>query len=414
MGIFGFIQSNFRFLSAGMVVSFSSSYGQTFFVSLFAAQIMATYNLSDGEWGAVYTVATTASAIVMFWAGAVTDYFRVRVLVWAVMPGLALTCLWMSANTWLVGLVIIVFLLRFLGQGMMSQLAVTAMARWFVARRGLALSISAIGFAAGTALFPVVFASLLERHDWRSLWILAAALVMATLPIVLWLLSAERTPQSHAQSSNAVGMDGRHWTRKDVITSPFFWLLMPMLLGPPAWGTALFFQQVHIAEVKGFSLVEYLALLPLLTTVSVACMLISGQLIDRFGSARLIQLYLVPFVLAFVTISISDTLFGVAIGFVFFGIGAGVQATVPAAFWAEFFGTRFIGSIKAVSTSVMVFGSAVGPGISGALIDLGYDFPEQMLAYAAYFVIAGALVWLAVEKARPRLSVARQVDVKGT
>ena len=111
----GFLQTNIRFLSAGMVISFSSSYGQTFFVSLFAAQIMAAYNLSDGEWGAVYTIATAASALVMFWAGAVTDHFRVRVLVWAVMPGLALTCVWMSANTWLVGLGIIVFLLRFLG-----------------------------------------------------------------------------------------------------------------------------------------------------------------------------------------------------------------------------------------------------------------------------------------------------------
>jgi MFS family permease len=236
---------------------------------------------------------------------------------------------------------------------------------------------------------------------------LAGALVLATLPLVLWLLSAERTPQSHAEASNALGMDARHWTRNDVITSPFFWLLMPLLLGPPAWGTALFFQQVHIAEVKGFSLVEYLALLPLLTTVSVTFMLISGQLIDRFGSARLIQIYLVPFALAFVIIALSDTLFGVAIGFVLFGVGTGVQATVPAAFWAEFFGTRHIGSIKAVSTSVMVFGSAIGPGISGMLIDLGYDFPDQMLAYALYFVAAIGLVWVAVEKARLRLTVAR-------
>ena len=414
MSIFSFIQANLRFLGAGMVISFSSSYGQTFFVSLFAAQIMATYGLSDGEWGALYTIATTASAIVMFWAGAVTDHFRVRVLAWVVMPALALTCVWMAANTWLIGLGIIVFLLRFLGQGMMSQLAVTAMARWFIARRGLALSISAIGFAVGTALFPVMFASLLEIFEWRTLWVLAGALVLITLPLVLWLLSAERTPQSHAESSDARGMDAKHWTRNDVLASPFFWLLMPMLLGPPAWGTALFFQQVHIAEVKGFALVEYLALLPLLTIVSVTFMLISGQLIDRFGSARLIQLYLVPFVLAFVVIALSDTLFGVAIGFIFFGIGAGVQATVPAAFWAEFFGTRHIGSIKAVSTSVMVFGSAVGPGISGALIDLGYTFPEQMLAYAAYFVFAIALVWIAVEQARPRLTVTREIDVKGT
>ncbi len=398
-----FIRSNGRFLTAGVVISFSSSYGQTFFVSIFAAQIMAFYGLTDGEWGAVYTIATTVSAAVMFWAGATVDHFRVRKLAWFVVPGLALTCALMAVNTWVIGLTLIVFLLRFLGQGMMSHLAITSMARWFVARRGLALSISALGFAIGTSVFPILFAYLLDHFDWRVLWLLASGLLLLTFPLILWLLAAERTPQSLAKESTVTGMDNQHWSRRDVLRSPFFWLLLPMLLGPPAWGTALFFQQVHIADVKGFSLVEYLSLIPLLTGVSVVVMLISGQLIDRFGTPVLIKLYLVPYILAFIVISVAESLFLVAFGMMLFGVGAGIQSTVPTAFWAEFFGTKHIGAIKAISTSVMVFGSAIGPGISGALIDLGYDFPTQMIAYALYFVVAGAMVWVAVDRAKMRL-----------
>ncbi len=410
MAVIRFLRENAQFLSAGGLLSFSSCYGQTFFIAIFAAQIMGSYGLSDGQWGGLYTLSTTASAVVMFWAGALADRFRVRALAWVVMPALALVCLAMSANTTIVGLIVIVFLLRFLGQGMMSQLAVVAMARWFVARRGLALSISALGFALGQAAFPVVVASLFGFFSWRAIWILSAMLLMLTFPVILWLLSAERTPQSHVEAANSAGMHGRHWTRAEVMRSRLFWMLMPMLLGPPAWGTALFFQQVHIAYVKDWPLVDYLALIPLLTAVSVVVTVLSGQAIDRFGSARLAIVYLIPLALAFLVIGLAETLAMAAVGMALFGVGAGIQATLPAAFWAEFFGTRNIGAIKAVSTSIMVFGSAVGPGISGALIDFGLTFPEQMIGISIFFVAANILVWVAVREARTHLPSA-QIDV---
>lgn len=404
MPFFAFLKGNARFLSAGVLLTFSSSFGQTYFIAIFAAQIMAAYGLTHGEWGGVYTVSTTASAAVMFWAGSLTDHFRVRLLALFVFPALAAVCVAMALSSSLLFLLLSVFLLRLLGQGMMSQLAVTAMARWFDARRGLALSIAAMGFAIGQAVLPVLLAGLLVFMDWRLIWSACAALLFAILPIVIWLLKAERTPQSLAKESPTTGMGGRHWTRGEVIQSPIFWLLLPMLLGPPSWGTALFFQQVHIAEVKGWPLVEYLGLIPLLTVVAVTTTLLSGQLIDRFGSAKLIHIYLLPWILGFAILAGATTLTAAAAAFVVFGVSMGLQATVIAAFWAEFFGTRFIGAIKATSTSIMVFGSAIGPGISGAFIDFGIGFPAQMPWIAAYFSAAFILVLFAVARARRALA----------
>lgn len=408
MALLTFLRENIRFLSAGAVLSFSSSYGQTVFIAIFAAQIMDAYGLSDGQWGALYTLSTTASALAMFWAGGLADLFRIRTLTWVIVPALALVCLAMAASTHVVGLVVIVFLLRLLGQGMMTQLAVVAMARWFAARRGLALSLSALGLAAGTAAFPVLVASLFEIMSWRAVWVLSAALLMLTLPLILWLLSAERLPKSHAEAPDAAGMSGRHWTRPEVLRSRVFWLLVPMLLGPPAWGTALYFQQVHVAEVKNWPLVDYLALVPLLAAISVVSTLLSGQAIDRFGVARLANVYLLPMALAFFIIGQAETIAMAAVGFAALGVGIGIQATLPAAFWAEFFGTRHIGAIKAVSASIMVFGSAIGPGVSGLLIDAGFTFPEQMLGIAVYFLIATVLVWIAVRDARAHLPPRRE------
>ena len=273
---------------------------------------------------------------------------------------------------------------------------------------------SGLGFWIGQATLPIVFAALLLTHDWRSLWLVAAALILLTFPMVLWLLTQERTPQSLARESHSVGMNGKHWTRAEVLKLPLFWMLMPMLLGPPAWGTALFFQQVHIAEVKGWDLVDYLALIPIMTAVAVGMTVVAGQLLDRLGSSFLIRLVLFPWMAGFVVLAFADSLSIALIAFVLFGIAHGTQATVITAFWAEFFGTRSIGAIKAASTSVMVFGSAIGPGISGVLIDFGYDFPTQMAGISAYFVLAAALVWIAVSRATPDLPTTTEIDIKRT
>ena len=407
-----FIRDNLRFLSVGVVLLLTSCAGQTFFISIFAAQIMSEFALTDGQWGGLYTIATTVSAVVLFWAGSLSDRFRVRTLCWVVMPGLAIACIAMGLNTSVVGLGIILFLLRFFGQGMMYQLTATSMARWFVGRRGLALSISAMGFAFGQAFYPMIFAALLSLWDWRILWGVAAGLVLIALPFVLWALTFERTPAFHTETTSSVGMEGRHWTRPEVLKSSFFLMLLPMLLGPSAWGTALFFQQVHIAEIKGWPLVDYLALIPVLTAVSVAVTLSSGALIDRFGSGRAMQVFLLPWIAGFAVLGVTDSLAVAAFAFVLLGIATGLQATLITAFWAEYFGTRHIGATKAASTSIMVFGSAVGPGISGVMIDFGYSFPDQMFAISLYFLVSAVLVWVAVTRAQPLLAAPAEIHVE--
>ena len=98
MGTIRFIRDNLRWLSAGMLLTFLSSFGQTCFISVFAGEIRAVFDLSHGEWGGIYTLGTGASAIVMVWAGGLTDHFRVRALGAAVLLMLAGACLIMALN----------------------------------------------------------------------------------------------------------------------------------------------------------------------------------------------------------------------------------------------------------------------------------------------------------------------------
>lgn len=403
MTLFIFLRDNARWLSAGVLLTFLSSFGQTYFISLFAGEIREVFQISHGQWGGIYAVGTTASAIAMVWAGGLTDHFRVRSLGTIILGLLVLSCLFMALNPvwWLLPLVI--FCLRFTGQGMTSHVAVVAMSRWFVASRGKALSVATLGFALAEAVLPMAFVTLLVFYDWRLLWGLAAIVALCGVPILHKLLHHERTPQSIAHTDQTFGMQAQNWTRNQVFCHPLFWFMVPAVLGPGAFNTAFFFHQVHFADIKQMTHVELVAMFPFYTGVGIVAMVLSGWLLDKIGTHRLIPWYQLPMVAAFITFAYADGYLSMLLGFFFLALTTGANATLPNAFWAEFYGTRHIGSIKAMAAAVMVLGSAIGPGITGLGIDLGLGLETQYLWIAAYFVFATAMMMAGVIRYRAML-----------
>ncbi|HHS94245.1 MAG TPA: MFS transporter [Rhodobacterales bacterium] len=400
MGFLVFLRSNAAWLAAGFLLTFTSSFGQTFFISLFAGQIRAEFGLSNGQWGGLYTLATTASALAMIWAGVLTDRYRVRSLGPIVFAALALAAFGMALapSVWMLG--IVVFALRLTGQGMANQLALVAMARWFVATRGKAFAIARLGYSFGEALLPMIFVALLSLYHWRLLWVVAALVVLAAVPVLFALLKQERVPSEMSADHHSAGLGGRHWTRREVLRHRLFWFAVPLLIGPPAFVTSLFFHQVHLAEVKGWPLLQYVSLFPLYSGLGLIVMLLSGQVVDKLGTARLIPWLLLPMAGGFYLMGQAETLTGAGLAFALLALTSGANGTVPSAFWAEFYGTRHIGSIKALASALMVFGSAIGPGLTGLLIDLGVPLPNQMIGIALYFVLASALMGIGVRSVR--------------
>ncbi|WP_171171642.1 MFS transporter [Ruegeria sp. HKCCA0370] len=395
-----YLLDNATWLGAGVLLTFLSSFGQTFFISIFAGEIRAEFGLGHGAWGGLYTLGTTLSAIVMIWAGGLTDIFRVRVLGPAVLTGLALAALAMALNTWLLLLPVVIFLLRLLGQGMSTHLAAVAMARWFTVTRGKALSIASIGYAIGEALLPLIFVAAMVYLDWRWLWVVAAGMTALGIPVLMRLLREERTPQSLASESSAIGMQGRHWSRRDALFDPLFWFMVPAVLAPSAFITAFFFHQVYFAEVKGWQHIQLVALFPIFTGVSLLSMFAAGWALDKWGTARIMPFYQLPMAVGFVVLGMTESISGATIGLVFLGLTVGANSTLPSAFWAEFYGTRHIGAIKALAAAVMVLGSAIGPGLTGVLIDLGIPLSIQFFWIGLLFVLVCSLVWVGISRAR--------------
>lgn len=401
-----FLRENAPWLLAGFLLTFASSFGQTFFISVFAGDIRQAFGLGHGSWGAVYAAATMASAVVMVFAGGLTDRFRVRWIGIAVLLGLAVATVLMAAASSVWMLVLAVFLLRLMGQGMMGHTAMVAMARWFVATRGRAIAIAGLGVALGEATMPILFVALKSVLDWRALWLIAAGCLVLIAGAMFALLSRERTPQSFARESASLGMMGRNWTRAEVLGQRLFWLMLPLLLGPGAWNTAFFFHQVHFAEVKGWTHLELVALFPVLTLSGIASMLVTGWLVDRFGSTRIVGFHLLPLVAGYAVMGMTDGLEAAALGMVLMGLAVGANATLSSALWAEVYGTAHLGRIRAMTGAVMVLGSAIGPGVTGWLIDHGWTMVDQCLGIALYFLLAAGLGALGGFGARRRLGPA--------
>ena len=398
--MYNFIINNLRWLSAGILLTFLSSFGQTYFISIFSGEIRNTFDLSHGDWGLIYGFGTFASAIVMIWAGGLTDIMRVRKLGPIVLCALSASCLFMAFNPLVALLPVVIFCLRLTGQGMSTHIAAVAMSRWFVSNRGKALSISNLGFSFGEALIPLFLVSALIYFSWQKIWILAALVTFFSIPILIWLLRQERSPQSIDAEDQSLGMNKLHWTRKQTISHPLFWFMMPAVIGQSAFNTAFFFQQVHFAEIKGWEHLNLVSMFPVYTGVAICMMILSGILLDKLGTAKLIPYFQLPMIIAFILFAFGETLYSALLGFIFLGITSGANTTLPNAFWAEFFGTKHLGSIKAAAAAAMVLGSAIGPALTGILLDFDISLNFQYVGISIFFVLSSLFMWVGISRTK--------------
>ncbi|MFT6943536.1 MAG: MFS family permease, partial [Yoonia sp.] len=404
-GYLRFIRENLPFLGTGVLLSFLSSFGQTFFISIFGGEIRDVYGLTNGDWGLIYMVGTGASALLMVFAGGLADRFRVRTLGIVVILLLASACLFMAFNAVAALLPIVIFALRFTGQGMTTHVATVAMSRWFIATRGRALAVAAFGFMIGEATLPLTMVWLKSFIDWRTLWIGFAVFCVLACVVLYRLLRLERTPQSMADTTQSTGMNNKQWTRREALRHPLFWAMIPAVMSFSGFGTAFWFHQAHFAEIKGWSHLALVSVFPLGTLALLLSTIAYGWAIDRFGAARLLPFYLIPLILAFILNWYAPSLGWTAMAVVLMGMAGGGQSTLLNACWAEFYGTKHIGSIKSAAAALMVLGSAIGPGLSGWLIDSGVGFEVQQLGYAAIFAVAALM--LIVPTRNARLALAR-------
>lgn len=392
----GFLYKAGPALGLGFLLTFASCVGQTYFISMFSGEIRADLGLSHGSFGTIYTLATLASGFLLLWLGKAADRIDIPTLSIVTLLTLAVFAAFLANSQSIFMLCVALFGLRLCGQGMLGHLSATAMARWFDKERGRALSIAALGYPAGEAIFPSLAALLLSLMTWREFWNLASlTIVSVVLPAIFVLGRLVTSSRQLKQSSVNVFENGTtkqtSWTRGDVLRDIRFYMLLPGILAPPFLITGVLFHQVHLVKTKGWLLADFAACYPFYAVCSITTALVCGWFVDRFGTARLLPIYLWPMACGLVLMALTDTLVSAALFMALTGATAGGASIVLGALWAELYGTDHLGSIRALSVAFLVLSTAISPALMGQLLDAGIRLEIQFMAMAAYVAVCSII-----------------------
>ena len=394
---------NFKVILFGFIFTFFSSFGQSFFLGLFNSSIRESLSITHGQFGSIYASATLLSSFILVWIGKKIDDVDILKFASYVIVLLAISCFLFSKISSVIFLFFSIFLMRISGQGLMSHTASTTISRFFERSRGRALSTTWLGLSLAEFILPLLVIFLLTIIDWRNIWLTISILVVVVLPIVSFsLVKNIKLDSREASSINEIKKkDIKQWTRTEVLNDYRFYIVCLSMLAMPSIATGTFVYQSFIVSSKGWGPYVIAQSFMVYSILSVITLFLSGFLIDKFSSRKLliymnIPLFVSTFVLYYFNSPISSFVF---LGLI--GISNGMANVLGSATWAEIYGVKYIGSIKALTTALMVFSTAFGTALFGILIDNSFSIEQIALVSGSYILVAILLLFSIKNKLNP-------------
>ena len=387
----------------GFIFTFFSSFGQSFFLGLFNSSIRETLSITHGQFGSIYASATLLSSFILIWFGKKIDDINISKFAFLVIILLAFSCFFFSKISSITFLFIAILLMRFSGQGMMSHTATTTISRYFTKSRGKALSTSWFGLSTAEFILPVLIIYLLTLYDWRSIWITISIVIVIFLPLSSFLLIKNLRLDSREtfNKKNASNQNIRDWKRIEVIKDYRFYIICANMLAMPWIATGTFVYQSFILESKNWGPFVIAQSFMIYSIMSVITLFISGYLIDKFTSRKILIYMNIPLLLSTIVIIYFNHPFTAFVFLGLIGISNGLANVLGSSTWAEIYGVKHIGSIKALTTALMVFATAFGTAFFGVLIDRGYSIEQIAIISGIYIFISLVLLYIVKSKINP-------------
>ena len=404
--IIDIVKSNFKIIIFGFVFTFFSSIGQSFFIGLYNPSIRAELDITHGEFGAIYGAATLCSSITLIWLGKKIDDLKLVNYSILVTIFLFIAALFFSFVSGVFFLLVGIFFLRLSGQGLMAHTASTAVSRYFERRRGKALSYIWFGMSLGEFLLPILIVYLLSFIYWRDLWLQISIIILLILPLFSFF-TVKRINISSRESENENNKNEfllvKSWTRKEVLTDLKFYTMLPALLAPSFIITGIVINQSFIIESKDWGEYAIAKAFMFYSVLTVATLFLSGLLVDKFTSRKLLPILNIPLLLSLITIIVLKHSYSAFIFMGLLGVTNGLTNVLLSSLWAEIYGVNYLGSIKALTGSFMVFSTALATAVFGSLIDLGYSIEDIAILCSVYTILSIALVLIFKKKYKPIL-----------
>ena len=393
---------SFKVIIFGFIFTFFSSFGQSFFLGLFNSSIRDTLSISQGQFGSIYASATLLSSFTLIWVGKKIDDINIFKFAFFVIILLSLSSYFFSKISSVIFLFIAIFFMRFSGQGMMSHTATTTISRYFNKSRGRALSTCWFGLSTAEFILPVLVVYLLTITTWQNIWVSISILVLIFLPISSFLLIKELNFDSREEIDEKTNRNIKQWKRIDVLKDYRFYIICLNMLAMPWIATGVFVYQSFITESKEWGSFVIAQSFMVYSVLSVVTLLISGFLIDKFTSRKLLIYMNIPLLISGIVLIFFEAQISAYIFLGLIGISNGLANVLGSSTWAEIYGVKFIGSIKALTTALMVFSTAFGTALFGILIDKGFSIEQIILVSVIYILLSVILLFLIRNKLNPQ------------
>ena len=381
---------NFKVILFGFIFTFFSSFGQSFFLGLFNAPIRNELGITHGQFGSIYASATICSSLLLIWVGKKIDDYRILNYSFFVIILLFFSSLAFSFINSIYFLAFGIFLMRLSGQGLMSHASTTTISRFFEKSRGKALSTVWFGLSTAEFVLPVLITYFFVIYSWRTVWQGIAVLIILFLPLVILntIKSINLDSRETDINPNHKKIKIKSWRRRDVIKDYRFYIVSLNMLAMPWIATGIFVYQSFITDSKMWAVYTIPKAFMVYSITSIVTLFLSGFLVDKFTGRKLILFMNMPLLLAmFVLFQFNHEVFAyIFLGLI--GVSNGLANILGSSTWAEIYGVKYIGSIKALTTAFMVFSTAFGTGIFGLLIDNGFTIENIAFAGGVYIVIS--------------------------
>ena len=390
----------------GFIFTFFSSFGQSFFLGLFNTSIRNELSITHGQFGSIYASATLLSSFVLIWFGKKIDDINISKFALFVILLLSFSSFFFSTISSTLILFLAIFLMRFSGQGMMSHTATTTVSRYFTKSRGKALSTSWFGLSSAEFILPVLIIYLLSIYDWKIIWKSISLIVLIILPLASYFLvknlnfESRETDGTEKQKEKNI----KNWKRIEVLKDYRFYIICANMLAMPWIATGTFVYQSFILSSKNWGPYIIAQSFMAYSILSVITLIISGILIDKFTSRKLIVYMNIPLLISVFIIIYFDQSFTAFIFLGLIGISNGFANVLGSSTWAEIYGVKYIGSIKALTTALMVFATAFGTALFGYLIDRDFSIEQIGMISAIYISISLISLFFIRGKLNPKLS----------
>ena len=381
---------NKKVIIFGFIFTFFSSFGQSFFLGLFNAPIRNELGITHGQFGNIYASATICSSLLIIWVGKKIDDYRILNYSFFVIIILFFSSLLFSFINSIYFLAIGIFLMRFSGQGLMSHASTTTISRFFEKSRGKALSTIWFGLSTAEFILPVLTTYLFLIYSWRTVWQGIAILIILFLPFVILntIKSIKLESRETDKNPKIKKIKIKSWRRSEVIRDYRFYIVSLNMLAMPWMATGIFVYQSFISESKMWSIYTIPKAFMVYSITSIFTLFLSGFLVDKFTGRKLILIMNIPLLLAmFFLYNYNHEIYAyIFLGLI--GVSNGLANILGSSTWAEIYGVKYIGSIKALTTAFMVFSTAFGTSVFGLLIDKGYTIENIAFVGGIYIIVS--------------------------